>query len=174
MSGKPLGRRVMAERLPRAGLPVAFAADAEQRDAVARALGLPAVHAFSADLVAAPAGGGRYRVTGEVRARVSQTCVLSGEDFDGDVSAPVDAVFADDDRLPAQTRKEIERTLDDEDPPEPLDGGEIDLGALAVEFLALALDPFPKKPGARFDAPEPAPEAGPFAVLAALKGGNTP
>jgi hypothetical protein len=111
-------------------------------------------------------------VTGEVKACVRQTCVFSGEEFDSDVAAPVNAVFADDDRLPVPTKKEIERSLDDEDPPEPLDGGAIDLGALAVEFLALALDPFPKKPGATFDAPVQEPDVGPFAVLAALKDGN--
>ncbi len=66
--------------------------------------------------------------------------------------------------------KEVERKLTDEDPPEPLVGGSIDLGALAVEAVALGLDPFPRKPGA-----EPVDltigDAGesPFAALAALK-----
>jgi hypothetical protein len=172
MSAKPLGRRVMAEKLPREGLSVTFSADEAQRAAIAAALGLPAVHAFAADLTAGIASGGRYRVTGEVKARIGQTCVLGNEDFDSDVTAQVDAVFADDDRLAAPTKKEIERSLDDEDPPEPLDGGAIDLGALAIEFLALALDPFPKKPGAAFDAPAQESDPGPFAALAALKGGD--
>ncbi len=42
---------------------------------------------------------------------------------------------------------------------------------VATEFLVLAVDPYPKKPGAVFDTP-PAPAAdaeGPFAALAALK-----
>jgi hypothetical protein len=172
VSAQPLGRRVMAEKLPREGLVISFAADAAQRADITAALGLPSVHAFAADLTAGPTSSGRYRVTGEVKARIGQTCVLSGDDFDTDVTAPVDAVFADDDRLAAPTKKEIERTLDDEDPPEPLDGGAIDLGALAVEFLALALDPFPKKPGAAFEAPETERDASPFAALAALKGGD--
>jgi hypothetical protein len=68
----------------------------------------------------------------------------------------------------------VERSLEDEDPPEPLDSGHIDLAALAVEFLALALDPFPRKPGAVFaDAPDVETEGGPFAALSALKAGRS-
>ncbi len=38
------------------------------------------------------------------------------------------------------------------DDPEPLVGGTIDLGALAIEFLIVGLDPYPRKPGAVFEA----------------------
>ncbi|MCW5690545.1 MAG: DUF177 domain-containing protein, partial [Pseudolabrys sp.] len=54
--------------------------------------------------------------------------------------------------------------------PEPLTGNSIDLGAIAAEFLVLAIDPYPRKEGAQF-AP-PAVEKGgnyPFAALTALK-----
>jgi hypothetical protein len=88
--------------------------------------------------------------------------------------APIEARFADPEYVPAPTKKEIERTLDDEDPPEPLPDGFIDLGALAVEFLALALDPFPRKPGAAFDSADSDETPSPFAALAALKQGGTP
>ena len=54
----------------------------------------------------------------------------------------------------------------DDDTPDPLVGGAIDLGAIASEFLTLGIDPYPRSPGASFSEPEPAPEApGPFAVL---------
>ena len=67
---------------------------------------------------------------------------------------------------------------EDEEPPEPLQDGKVDLGALANEFLLLGIDPYPRKPGAEF-APPAAAEAGehPFAGLEALKkrlgGGNS-
>ena len=49
--------------------------------------------------------------------------------------------------------------------------GRIDLGALAAEFFALGLDPYPRKPGAEFVAPpEPAPPDSPFAALAGTGG----
>ena len=58
--------------------------------------------------------------------------------------------------------------LDEEDPPDPIVDGKVDLGALAAEFLALALDPYPRKPGAEFAAPEVAEPDSPFAELARL------
>ena len=45
----------------------------------------------------------------------------------------------------------------------------IDLGDYVVEHLALEIDPFPRRPGAVFEAPEPLPETSPFAALKALK-----
>ena len=66
----------------------------------------------------------------------------------------------------------------DSDPPEPVEDGHIDLGAVAAEFLALGLDPYPRKPGIAFsgdglvaeqdEAPEEKPD-NPFAALARLK-----
>ena len=40
-----------------------------------------------------------------------------------------------------------------DDPPEVLHDGAVDLGAVATEFLLLGIDPYPRKPGAVFDAP---------------------
>ena len=43
-------------------------------------------------------------------------------------------------------------SLADEDEPDPIIDGKIDLGALTAEFFALGLDPYPRKPGAVLDA----------------------
>ena len=67
------------------------------------------------------------------------------------------------------------QALEAEDPPEALRDGVIDLGAVATEFLLLGIDPYPRKPGAVFDAPPAGdPASHPFAALAALKKGDTP
>jgi hypothetical protein len=52
-----------------------------------------------------------------------------------------------------------------------LENGTVDLGTIATEFLILGLDPYPRKEGVEFAAPQPAsdPAAHPFAALAALK-----
>jgi uncharacterized metal-binding protein YceD (DUF177 family) len=63
--------------------------------------------------------------------------------------------------------------LETDDPPDPIIAGRIDLGALVTEFLALSLDPYPRKPGVEFEdaptAPDDRLEESPFAKLAALK-----
>jgi uncharacterized protein len=50
--------------------------------------------------------------------------------------------------------------------------GRIDLGGIVVEHLALGLDPYPRAPGVEFAdhvEHDSAPQASPFAGLAALK-----
>jgi len=61
-------------------------------------------------------------------------------------------------------------SIADEDEPDPIIDGKIDIGALAAEFFALGLDPYPRKPGAQF-APLKPDDAGeqPFAALQTLK-----
>jgi hypothetical protein len=165
-----ISRRVLAAKLPKGGQHVRIEADAAALIAVAAQLGLPRVESVSAKLELTPVKSGLYAVAGEVKARVWQTCVVTLDDFATDIAAPIDATFADGERLPQASKKEVERSLEDEDPPEPLDDGCIDAGALAVEFLALALEPFPRKPGAELpDGVDDAPEASPFAALAALR-----
>ena len=53
------------------------------------------------------------------------------------------------------------------DPPEPIENGMIDLGRLATDVLYLAIDPYPRKPGAVFEPEVTAadPEDHPFAAL---------
>jgi uncharacterized metal-binding protein YceD (DUF177 family) len=113
--------------------------------------------------------GARVHVSGHVRARVSQTCVVTLEPIENEVDETVDLLFAP---TPAEAEapgREIEVKLTQE-PPEPLTGGTVDLGALATEFLVLGMDPYPRKPGAEF-APLKVGDDGPrhFAALEALK-----
>jgi uncharacterized metal-binding protein YceD (DUF177 family) len=59
-------------------------------------------------------------------------------------------------------------SLADEDEPDPIINGRIDLGALAAEFFALGLDPYPHKPGEALDEEGTHSERtdSPFAALA--------
>ena len=63
---------------------------------------------------------------------------------------------------------EIVIDLDAEDPPEAVSGSEIDLGHYLVEALALALDPFPRAPGAVFEPTSVGEITSPFAALKSL------
>jgi hypothetical protein len=67
-------------------------------------------------------------------------------------------------------QQSVGHSADADEPPEPLIGGAIDLGAIAAEFLMLGIDPYPRKPGAEFAAPARETDSErPFAALAALK-----
>jgi hypothetical protein len=164
---KPWSNPVTVADIPETGAHYDLVADAPTRAAVARAAGLRDVPALAAVFDVVPRGGA-VAVRGEVNARVGQTCVVTLEPIENEVREAVDLLFAPP-ASAAGADGEVEHGK--QEPPEPLEDGTIDLGAIATEFLILGLDPYPRKAGVEFSAPKPAdnPAAHPFAALGALK-----
>ena len=134
--------------------------DAATRARIARALDLASLDAFTAEMNLAPSSAG-WRLTGRVRASLAQTCGITLEPLPLEIDAPFALTLAE----AVETESdEIVITLDDESP-DLIENGQIDLGQYAVEQLALRLDPFPRKPGAEFVQPPEPKEISPFAVL---------
>ncbi len=170
----PFSRPVRVEPLPKDGLNQTIEADAAERAALAALNGLLAIAKLRANLTLRRAGRDAVRVTGQVLAEVTQTCIVSLEPFAVMIDEPVDVRFAPPREAAAGRRKQSDgeadvARFDAEDPPDPVVDGKIDLGALAAEFMALALDPYPRKPGALFEpSDEDAPNNSPFGALADL------
>jgi uncharacterized protein DUF177 involved in 23S rRNA accumulation len=164
----PFSRVVRVDALPREGETVAVEASPAEREALAAFLGLPAIGVLTATLRLVPEGRGGARVTGAVHGECTQTCVVSLEPFPATVDEAVDVRFAPRAAAsPGAPRETQTASLEEEDEPDPLIDGKIDLGALAAEFFALGLDPYPRKPGVIFDSPEePRGTVSPFAALA--------
>lgn len=170
-----LSRPFLADEVDTKGTAVTIETSADERAALAKLNRLPAIEAFEASLSVRRERAG-VRVTGTVRARVDQVCVVTLDVFAAEIVEPVDVVFMDEKALAAFHAAQVRRPDadgDDERPDEPdaIVNGRIDLGTLAAEHLTLGLDPYPKKPGAAFAEPAPtdAPDASPFAGLKALK-----
>ncbi len=174
----PLSRRVAITDVPAEGLDMDIVASDAEREALAALNGLPAIHSLTAALSLRRWRKDGLEVTGELRARLRQTCVVTLEEFDSEAVEPIDVRFAPpaEEPRPRSRRHEVEPEPHEhdplaEDPPDPLVGGVVDLGAVVSEFLTLALDPYPRKPGAAFV--EPAPESqsnvSPFAQLRRLR-----
>lgn len=151
-----------------------LAPDAAARATIAQDLDLVALPQFTAKARVAPWHDGVV-LSGRFTGVVTQVCGVSLEPFD----QPIDGEFevrmvpAGSPNLPGEDGGELMLDLDEADPPEPLDGDEIDVAAYVVEHLALALDPFPRKPGVAFEFEEPdAAQASPFAVLKGLQDRN--
>jgi uncharacterized metal-binding protein YceD (DUF177 family) len=149
----------------------ALSADAGIRSAIAASVGLVALPRLDAAFDIKPHGRGGARVTGSVSAEVEQTCVVTLEPLRNRVDESVDLTLT-----PAEPiESEQELRPEGDDPPDPLVDGVLDLGAIAVEFLLLGIDPYPRKAGATFAAPpDDKGDQGttPFAALAALKKGE--
>lgn len=167
----PLSKPVLVASLPDDGLTLKLAPDAATRDALASDLGIPGIPSLTAEVTLTPGRGSTVHVTGKVDAVVTQTCVVTLENFDSRVSEAIDLRFAPAEKLP-EIRPGAEIDVSELDLPDPLVDGTIDVGAVVAEFLALGLDPYPRKPDAHFEGPaEPgAAEVSPFAALAKLRG----
>ena len=138
--------------------------DAPTRARIVRALDLASLDAFTAEMELVPSPVG-WRLSGRIRASLAQTCGITLEPLPVEIDAPFGLTLAE---SMEEDSEEIIITLDDESP-DLIENGQIDLGQYAVEQLALRLDPFPRKPGAEFvQPPEPA-EISPFAVLKQLR-----
>jgi len=164
---------VAVSEVSEAGRHFDLVADAATRAAIAAHAGIVGIPRFVASFDVTRQGRSGLRVVGQVSATVEQTCVVTLEPMENEIVEPVDLAFTPASG-PAAQQAEVEIPV--EDAPEELVGGVVDLGAIAIEFLVLGIDPYPRRPGAIFEAPESRQDerAGPFAGLAALKRGQTP
>ncbi|MEX0753103.1 MAG: DUF177 domain-containing protein [Xanthobacteraceae bacterium] len=160
--------------IPDTGQRFDLVADEETRVQVANLAGLRALPRLEATFDVTRHGARGLRVKGHVAATVGQTCVVTLDPVENEIEESVDLVFtppgiqsgmADSgDAMPVNLEPETV---------EPLIDDSVDLGALATEFLLLAIDPYPRKRGAKFEPPPvDDAKASPFAALAALKKGR--
>ena len=173
-------RPFLIASLPPGGCSVAIEADAGERAALARRMGVPEIAALACTFRLIPesvAAQGSIIAQARLVARLTQICVVALEPFETELDEVFQVRF-----VPAGCESE-------DDDPFGIDeiswhGPALDLGEAAAEQLGLALDPYPRGPdapglGAESEtAPEDAPgrESGraahPFAALAALRRGS--
>ncbi|WIY54000.1 YceD family protein [Devosia sp. YIM 151766] len=162
---------VRIDKLPAGGRSVDVDADADSRAAIAAALNILAVDRFTARLTIVPLRGG-LRAQGHLDAEIAQASVVSFEPVPATISEPIDRIFLPAPRDNPAPGSESFIDLEDDDFPDHIDGPEVDLSALLLETLALALDPYPRKDSESLDSlglVRDQPDAGPFAKLAGLK-----
>jgi uncharacterized metal-binding protein YceD (DUF177 family) len=174
IAADPWSVLVVVAQLPDTGLHRDIEADPAARASMAGVAGLREVLSASASLEVTPKNGGRVHVTGRVRARIGQTCVVTLEPMESDIDEVVDVTFAPPDQIPEMAALIDEAEHSDRDTPDPLEAianGIIDLGRVATDALYLAVNPYPRKPDAVFEPVVEAadPEDHPFAALKALK-----
>ena len=163
---------VRIDRMPSSGRDLKVSLDEPTRAALAELLKLSAIDSFEATLMVAPLRGG-LRAQGRLVADIVQLSVVSFEPVGQHVDEAIDRVFLPEASAHKPTPgSEIFVDLEDEDFPDHIDGPEVDLSALLIETLALAIDPYPRLPDETLDSlgidlgGEP---SGPFAALQKLK-----
>lgn len=175
-------RQIAVDEISEIDTQLDIEADEKERAALARRFDLLAVDALSARIglkrcMARDGSGPVVRATLAIDAEVTQSCVVTLE--------PVTARIAETDLIiefrpadAAEFTSEVDIPPEAYDPPEILVGDKIDIGELAAEHLALALDPYPRADGAKdlaqsavSDGPADSDEDHPFAALKRWKDG---
>jgi uncharacterized metal-binding protein YceD (DUF177 family) len=153
-----LHRLVQADRIGPARLDVVVEATPAELVALTERMHIPAVESLRCSFHLMRLTAETILAEGRLQARVVQTCVVSLEDFPAEVDEAFRVRF-----VPAgQESDDPDPEADDEI---GYPDGMLDLGEAAAEQLALALEPYPRAPGAELpeldaDAPEH-----PFAAL---------
>lgn len=133
------------DAIPAGGRSEALEANAAERAAVAAMLGIQALERLEAEAELRRTGTNEVRARGRVRAAVVQACVVTDEPVPGQVDEPFDILFRP---APAGTPDEEVELSAGECDVVFYEGGAVDLAAAAADTLALALDPYPRAPGA--------------------------
>jgi uncharacterized metal-binding protein YceD (DUF177 family) len=151
-----------------------ISANAAERAALAERFGLLSLDRLTASLGLVRRRSGLIQLRGRFEADLVQACVVSLEPVPAHLAAEFTMSFG---AAPegAGDGGEVVVSVEDEDPPEEIVDGRIDLGEALAQQLAVAIDPYPRSPAAQ--AAESADgtegEAGrkpsPFAALSALR-----
>ncbi|MCC7429149.1 MAG: DUF177 domain-containing protein [Alphaproteobacteria bacterium] len=152
-------RPVAVDRIPPAGEEKHIEANAAECLALARRYDVEQVLALSATLRLAPRRGRSVHLSGSARARLVQTCVISLDPIETEAMAEIETLYrpAPEPETGRPGRKDHTLDVGDIDPEaedeEFYSGPAIDLGAAVAEAIALAIDPYPRRPGAVLPGP---------------------
>lgn len=162
-------RPIRLDTLAEAPRRVSIEADEAERAALAARFGLIAVDRLTASAELSRRGAD-VLAEGVLEARVIQACVASGVPVPATIAEPFALHFVPEAAGPIAEEVELAETELDVI---GCEGGAIDLGEAVAQTLALALDPFPRAPGADVALREAGVlgegETGPFAALKALR-----
>lgn len=147
-------------------IPLILIGDAAVRARVAQFLALESVELLRADLTMCAWMDG-MALRGRLEGRVTRLCGITLEPFEELIDTPLTfrVVPQSSPHAIKQEGGEVMIDLEADDPPDTVEGDVVDIGGYVVEALALALDPFPRKAGAVFEAPVESPPLSPFAAL---------
>ena len=164
----------LTEDIPEVGLTVGHTATAAQLLAMAAELGVTSCEALTLTYTIHGIADGTYNLVGQLRGRVVQPCVVTLEPVAQDIDEPLAVDYWPADQMPEPDKGEINLRDDDADI-QPMIDGRIDVGTVAYEVLASAVDLYPRQPGATLEWEDKLAPGGtsgkvnPFAVLAKLK-----
>ncbi|MBM3572975.1 MAG: DUF177 domain-containing protein [Alphaproteobacteria bacterium] len=139
-------RPVVIDRIGRDGAMRRIEASASERHALAKRLGLVSLGRLVARVEVTPGPRSTsYRVACAIEARVVQSCIVSLEPVETQIADHHIQLFI---ASPGPQSKDVDAGSADDEVAEIIIDGQIDLGELAAQQLALALPDYPRAPEA--------------------------
>lgn len=174
--------RVAVDTISDQPLKLHIEANEQQRRDLCRRFRVTDLRDLVADIVINRQSGNIYHVSGTLSAKVTQPCVVTLEPLTEDISESFEAWFTEEHEQVvslSKARREREgmtldaelQVMEENEDPEPIEDGSIDVGEVVSQFLSLSITLYPQKPGAEHELKETIEEkAGegrpnPFAAL---------
>jgi hypothetical protein len=152
--------------VPSRGLDVDREAGEQEREGLCAALELVSCGRLKVRYRIRPLDQGRYAVSGMLEAEITQSCVVTLDPLVSRIKESFEAEYWPEAEGDAPGGHIDTVALDE---PEFIRNGIIGVGSLIVDRLAIAIDSYPRKPGAVFEWPDAADEQraadSPFAAL---------
>jgi len=142
-------RPVRVDRVEKTDRPLHLTASVEERAALAERFRILEIGRLEADVHLRRQAGGRVVVAVDCEADVLQSCVVTLEPVAGRIAETFEVVV--DPQAEARDDGEgdeivVDAELDEDIEPAP--NGWLDIGEVIAQYVALALDPYPRSPGA--------------------------
>jgi hypothetical protein len=149
---------IEVETLGQKPLELSIKASEQQCKDIANRLDLVAIDELGAELVInREESGNIIHVKGVFRARVCQKCIITLDELSQEISDEFEAWYADPEQAVSLAKVRHERMskmmdaevplLEENEDPEPVIDGKIDIGELVIQYLSLSLNEYPQAEG---------------------------
>ena len=168
--------------MPKAGYARKLSPDSTELETIAQSCGLSAIAVFEATVECRPWHRDGVTVSAHIKAEIEQACAISLEPIFSVIDTEFSAHFVPQTSRLALPLKQVDGEIvfefEGEDAPDILEGEEVDLWEVVLEYFNLEIDPFPRAEGQEIPAelPKESPKeegeedkVSPFAILAELK-----
>jgi len=167
-----VSRQTEASEIPAEGIAGSIIASASERAALAAHLDLAGLDTLMLSYRLVPCGRGRFRLSGNWQATARLTCGVTLEPIEQVFDEYVTVEFWSPEVWERHLKQHGELVIDpEEETPELIEQGLIDIGRLLQELLGVSLPPFPRRDDAELEWRETVEQnESPFAVLKTLSG----
>lgn len=167
-------RRIDADKITASPWTDSFEASEKECADLARRFNLEELKNLKAEVTLRRVSGGKMVMAeGRFDADVVQKCVVTLEPVRSHISSEFTSMFTEN-NLRFLPGAEVSVSPNDEESPEPIENGVIDMGEMIAQQLSLELDPYPRSPrlvGADSieNKKENSESVSPFSILAKLR-----